>query len=181
MRKAGTWVRRSEFRPSLNTLRSKHSIDVVISSWVLCCWKVLIFLVIPFQMQLFFFPLHAFLQNVDVFGPYLATLFCWNLHSFWFSPVSSASSCAIVAIFHWGFTWFHGNNAPEEGNPFIPVRNQSIHTLVSSFSSPVPCRLLNRSLRKPGMTRHRSKCAGRFKNLIITPNSYSTVDTMFNS
>lgn len=142
--------------------------DVVISSWVLCCWKVLFLVVIPSQMQLFFFPLLAFLQNVDVFGHCLATFFSWNLHSFWFSPVSSASSRPSVAIIHPGFTCFHGHNAPGEGNPFIPVRNQSFHTLVSSFSPPVPCRL--RKLRKPGMTRYRSKCAGGVKNSTITPN-----------
>lgn len=138
MRRAATRVRRSEFRPSLDTLRGKHSIDKVSSSWVLHCWKVLVFLVIPFQTQvLFIFPLHVWHQNVDVFGPYLATFCCWNLHSLWFPPVSSARSPASFVIFHLGFTWFHGNNVPEESNPFIPVRIQSIYTLVSS--SPIPC------------------------------------------
>lgn len=119
----------------------------------------------------------AFLQNVDVFGPSLATLFCWNLHSFWFSPVPSANSCASIAIIHLGFTWFHVNNAPEEGNPFIPVRNQSIHTSVSSFSSPVPCRLWDRGLRKSGMTRYESKCARRFKKSIIKPEPWTRCST----
>lgn len=99
---------------------------------------------------------------------------------FGFLP-SSANSCTSVAIIHLGFTWFHVNNAPEEDNPFIPVRNQSIHTSVSSFSSPVPCRLLDRSLRKPRMTRNESKCARRFKTSIITPNPYRTMGMMLNS
>lgn len=171
MRRAGTRVGRSGSRPSLNTLRGKHSIDVVVGSWVSCCWKVWFFLVIPFQMQLFFLPLHAFLQNVDVFGPYF-------LHSFWFSPVFSASSRAFL---HPGFTWLHGNNAPAEGNPFIPVRNQSVHTSASSFSPPVPCRLLNRSLRKPRRTRYGSIRVGRFKNSLIAANSCRTMDMMLNS
>lgn len=33
-RTAVTWIKRSEYRPSLNTPRGKHSIDILISSWV---------------------------------------------------------------------------------------------------------------------------------------------------
>lgn len=179
MKRAARRVRRSEFRPSLNSLREKHSIDVVVSSGVFCCWKLSVVLGHSLSNAVLFLPhcMHS-VRKVDVFGPYLATFSRRKLHSFWFSPASLANSRASVAIIHLGFTWFHGNNAPGEGNPFIPVRNQSIHTWVCSFSSPVPCRLSNRSLRKPRTTRKESKCAGRFKNSTIAPNSCRTMDTM---
>lgn len=165
MRRAGTRVRRSEFRPSLNTLGGKHSIDVVISSWVLCCRKVYVFLGHSLSNAAICLPTVCIPSEFRCLWSLFWNFFYCNLHSFWFSPMSLASSRASVATFPLGFTWVHGNNAPEEGSPFIPVGNQSIHTLVCSFSAPVPCRLLNRSLCKPGMTRYESKMCQKVQKL----------------
>lgn len=71
---AVTRIKKSEYRPSHNTPRGKHSIDILISSWMqsVILFGMFFFLVIPFQIRFFFVLLrHAFIRTVDVFGPYL--------------------------------------------------------------------------------------------------------------
>lgn len=85
--------------------RDKHSIDILISSWVQSVILLEIFFLghsLSNTVFLFrFLLLHAFLRTVEVFGPYLATVLSLTLcsDSSWFSPVSSACSCLTFVIF----------------------------------------------------------------------------------
>lgn len=143
-------IKRSEYRPSLNTPRGKHSIDILISSLMqsVILFESIFFLVIPFQRQfsfLCFCYLHAFIRTVEVFGPYFvidpSLTLCSD--SSWSSPVSSACSCLTFVFFVYHLLILPSSMATifqKEGNPFIPLQVQSIQAPAFCFSSVFPCR-----------------------------------------